>query len=196
MYANKIPAWVKLILLFGIEFDVRIYQIITLRKIVFAVLCFFLLKKINYKTWLYVPKSWIYMFISFFSLFLYVILLRKINIEAELNANTFMYPVNGPIIYLLYIIIFPSLLTLVFKNTEEFCVAQANIMFFQSIIILLGKLNQKFALFIYYRFNVDDGRMLDGLIRGVRLPGIDMQGSTASVILFSGCFCCLYGSSK
>lgn len=192
MCERTIPRWAKFIILFGIEFNVRLYNFVTLRKIVFLILCFYLIKRWRRENVRKLSKSWLYLIFGFISLMIYGILLNKINYVNGTIPENAMYSLNRPVLYLLYILVFPYILTLIFVDLKDFCIVQTDIMLFQSLIAILGKWNLSFSLFIYNNFYNDDGRMLDSVMRRVRVPCIDMGGATASVVLFAGCICCIY----
>ena len=182
----------KFIILFGIEFDVRLYGMITLRKIAFILLIYYWYKAARKREGYYVSKEKTMLVLIFSVMFLYVLLLNRVNDVSSFAEKNAIFGAEKFVIYVLYIIVFPWLLTGIFIDLKDFCHMQCNIMVFQAMVAILGKLNIQFALFINNNFYNDDGRLLDGIMRGVRMPCIGMGGAAASVTLFAGCVCCLY----
>lgn len=192
MRETKMPEWLRFVILFGIEFNVTVYKFITLRKIVFLFLLYIFIKNWNHEKRSNLSKSWVALILSFAFLVIYGVILNYVN-QVGTNISASIYPAKTPVMYLLYILIFPYLLSLIFTNFKDFSRIQSNVMLFQALVVITGKFNKQFALFICENFNYDfDGRIRDGIMRGVRIPCIDVAGATASVVLVMGCICCLY----
>ena len=185
--------WIKSLILFGIEFQMGIYGWLSLRKIVFLVLCAGFLKDFfRRRGEAKVPGEVLGLLLSMAVLFGYaccIFRLRSVDYGDSFEGVWFL-PRN--IVFLtLNAIVFPALLAGYFQDALQFCRAQWNITLFQAAVAVMGKLNKAFALYIYHNFYKDDGRFLDGVMRGVRVVCIDTGGATASVIFFAGLVCAL-----
>ena len=185
--------WIKSLILFGIEFQMGIYGWLSLRKIVFLVLCAGFLKDFfRRRGEAKVPGEVLGLLLSMAVLFGYaccIFRLRSVDYGDSFEGVWFL-PRN--IVFLtLNAIVFPALLAGYFQDALQFCRAQWNITLFQAAVAVMGKLNKAFALYIYHNFYKDDGRFLDGVRRGVRVVCIDTGGATASVIFFAGLVCAL-----
>lgn len=183
----------KFLLLFGLEFDIRVYHFLTLRKIVFVILLFFWFQYIFvWKRVACLKKTTIALSLVLILLYTYSFILQQINLPGIESPNTALFPSRAMLQYILNVIWFAFLVSNIFGNMEDFCKVQLNITLFQSAIAIIGRLSLPFRLFIYNHFVIDDGRLLDGIQIGIRSVILGCAGATASVILFTGCICCIY----
>lgn len=185
--------WIKSLILFGIEFQIGIYGWLSLRKIAFVVLCAcFLNGLFRRRGVIKLPREVLGLLLSMTVLFGYACLIYRLRsvLYGESFEGVWFLP-RRILFLVLYAIVFPLLLADYFKDAMQFCRAQWYITLFQSVIAVIGKLNKAFALYIYHNFYKDDGRLLDGIMRGVRVVCIDTGGATASVIFFAGLACAL-----
>ncbi len=185
--------WIQSLILFGIEFQIVIYGWLSLRKIAFLVLCACFLKGLfRRRGETKIPGEVLGLLLSMTVLFGYACLIYRLRSGhyGESFEGVWFLPRN--VLFLaLNAIVFPLLLADYFKDALQFCRAQWYITLFQAAVAVMGKLNKAFALYIYHNFYKDDGRFLDGVMRGARVVCIDTGGATASVIFFAGLVCAL-----
>lgn len=184
----------KCIILFGLEFNVRISGVLSLRKIVFLfILLNFIHKICKARNRIYFLKTNIGEFLLLTALLLYVLYVffyRTIPL-GNLTQGDLYKPSRVPVT-ILYLLIFPAMLRHYFISGVEFCRAQWYIVIFQASIAVLGKLNHTFSLWVYNHLYIDDGRLYSEVMGGTRVVCIDAAGATASVIFFAGFICAVY----
>lgn len=180
-----------MILLFSIEFDVPISGFLTLRKIGTALLLLLYLYQCQ-KEGIKIHKETNILCIALSVIFLYTLWVVNIYSNVLNNPNAVAYNSQNILIMILYIAVFPFMLATLFDGTLQFARCQWYITLFQSTLVLIGRIFLNIRLFVFYHFSFDDGRLLEGVTNGIRSVGIDLAGSTGSIVLFSGLMCGIY----
>lgn len=177
-------------LLFSLEFNVPVIGFLTLRKLGFAILLLLYVMDCRFMG-IKISKRVAYLFVLFCGLFCYTLWVVT-DTGVKLYAAEGVYSEKNIVIMMINVIIFPMILLPMFQSARQFAQCQWYITLFQSAIVLTGKLFFSFRLFIFRRFAFDDGRLLEEIETGVRSVGIDIAGSTGSVVLFAGLMCGIY----
>lgn len=177
-------------LLFGIEFDVPIIAFITLRKLTFIMIFLLYVANKYRQNSIRILRGTIVESLSIIGLFFYTIII--VNEISKTSTYIGVYQPKNLIILLLYIVILPIILSTLYKNVSEFAQCQWYVTLFQSTIVLLGRIFLPFRRFIFFRFSYDDGRLLEGIENGIRSVGINLSGSSGSMILLVGLICGIY----
>lgn len=174
----------QIFILFFFEFSVSLFGL-SMRRVVFVLCVFLILRKQTFKINNRILNAAIVLGVALCFILLYLSYILLVYGNSIVAGSIIYFPTR--LIYLyLNIIIFPLLLLVVFGNIWDFFYAQKMVILFQAIISLLGKISNRFALFIYAHFYSDQA-LLDGVQRGVRSIAIDCGGATGSVIMFVGC---------
>lgn len=184
------------ILLFLFLFEIKVFSIVTTRKIAFLIL--FIYGFFHYKSIINILKQYkiknIFLFIGLITILLtiYTTILNWGYYDGSENSkNNYLEPV-----YLVYIFAYVFLgsiiLSRMVNNEEEFCKIIVRIMLFQALCIYIGFFNNSFNTFIYKNFYSDDGRFLNTVSNNTRIVGIQLGGADGSIALLIGMICCLY----
>lgn len=179
------------ILLFSMEFSVRIIAFLTLRKIGILILLLLLALKNHFK-YIKLNQKEILVTMLLAILFLYTVLIVNVFLPDGINISEGVYRAKNVLIMMLNMIAFPLLLTPLFSSTLQFAKCQWYVTLIQAAIILIGRISLNFRMFIFRRFAYGDGRLQEGIENGVRSVGIDLAGSTGSIVLFAGLMCAIY----
>lgn len=183
----------RFIFLFGMEFDIALYGMITLRKIVFAAAAMaYLFRKGSGISIIRFSRRYIYFTIWSVLLSGYVWLVNYMNSGNRMIDGNAGYRTAVIFIQYMYFLIFPFMISSVFQEIDEFLNIQLYVILFQSCIAIIGRMSQKFRLFIFYAFNPESENMYENVLGGARVCIIGNSGSAASWILFSGCLICCY----
>ena len=184
------------LLLFGLEFDIRLGGALTLRKIVFVAMLLFIGWKgvprgLPFRRELIPLVGWT---AALFAYGVYIQHTRAYNAAIEGNQAFTVTQLLGQCLFL---IVFPLLLTWVFDSAEEFLHVQLAVLTTQAIVAVLSRFSGAFRMFIYYHFVPDsDGRLEAGMASGTRVGMLGAAGATGSWILFIGCALCFYSAWK
>jgi hypothetical protein len=191
MRIPKFMYLIQAICLFGIEFQVTLYAGLTLRKLVLLYLIIVWIKdNVNkYKGFQNFNRDKLLFTSLFGMLFIYVSILYLIN-TPYIPATTTVFSPIQIIQYVLYIIVFPVLLTNIFGSIWRFLYIQIIVILLQAVIAVIGKFNNSFALFIWKNF-YGDYQLYDSVRIGTRTVMINIGGAQGSIVLLLGCFCCL-----
>ena len=184
------------ILLFLFLFEIKVFSIVTTRKIAFLILCIYGFS--NFKSIINILKQYkiknLFLFIGLITVLLtiYTIILNWGYYDgSENNKNDYLEPVYFVYIFA-YIFLGSIILSRMVSNEEEFCKIMVRIMLFQALCIYIGFVNNSFNTFIYKNFYSDDGRFLNTVSNNTRIVGIQLGGADGSVALLLGMICCLY----
>ena len=182
---------VLFLILFGIEFDFDI-GLFSLRKFVILIallwiVCLgkFRLRYMRSDNVLFCVFMCVLSIYTFLTISLHGV--NNLSIEGNVGLNILSIPMQ-----MLWFFVFPLIVVCIFRDGREFLKIQLLILLIQSIVAILSRMNYSFRMFIYTNFSLDDGRMLEGVSTGVRVPIIGSIGASASVVLSIGCLICLY----
>lgn len=180
------------LILFGIEFDVDIYGPISLRKVSFLLLLLLVFYKGIPKK-LPITKSHFVFIGTAAIMYGYAAVSHSLNAEnIAVMGNSVLSPTQILFQFLSFFV-FPILLCQVFRDFDDFCTLQLNVILFQAVVAIISRLYKPFRMYIYHHFNTDpNGNFLGGVESGIRVCYIGSFGATASWILFIGCLLCVY----
>ncbi len=184
------------LVLFGMEFDVRFYGPITLRKLSFLLLLTYIVLTAGIPKITMVRRESLLFSMGIAALGAYVIVLCKLRVDTLTVAGNSGMPAIQLLFQYIFIIPLPFFLALMFHSADEFCTIQLCVFAFQAAVAILGRLNKPFRLFVFTKTAYGNGRMLAGVESGVRVPIVGSVGATASWLLFAGCIFCACGLLK
>lgn len=180
------------LVLFGLEFDISLYGPITMRKLSFAMLVSVIVLSIGIPRVRTIKLSTLLLHMGMTGLGAYVFAIRSIRSDSLAIAGNSGLPVIQLLFQYIFLLPVPYLLSLVFQSAEEFCGVQLGVLTAQSLVAIIGRLCKPFRVFIFTNTAYGDGRMLNGVTSGIRVPIIGNVGAAGSWILFAGCIFCSY----
>jgi len=179
------------LMLFGVEFNIDIIGAVTLRKLAFIMILLYIGRR-GLPIGLPIRKDHITFGMMTAVVFAYALFIQYSRVENTSIPGNAAYPAIQILSQCLFLFLFPALCSQVFLNIDEFLTVQLAIISTQAVVAIVSRLNPSFRMFIYHHFVLDDGRLLDGMQKGVRVGILGGAGAGGSWIMFIGCVICAY----